>query len=172
MIYILFILDFYFLTKGADFLVDGSSGIARRFGISDIVIGLTIVSVGTSLPELIVNVLASISGSANIAIGNVIGSNIANIGLILGMTAVICNVPVSRGSVYNEIPFSLLAILLVGFMANASVWPVKENQEGISRFDGIFLLLFFTVFMVYVISISKDFVLNENQQTEQGNKYL
>jgi cation:H+ antiporter len=172
MIYFLFLIGFYLLAKGADLLVEGSGSIAKRFGISDIVIGLTIVSVGTSLPELIVNVLASYSGSADIAIGNIIGSNIANISLILGVTVVISNVPVSRGSVFNEIPFSLLAILLVGFVANASVWPGEEESlEGISRTDGLFLLVFFLVFMVYVVSISKDIVLENDLNPADSKIY-
>ena len=153
MIYILFAIGFYLLTKGADLLVDGSSAVARRFGLSDLVIGLTIVSIGTSLPELLVNVMSSFSGASDIAIGNVLGSNIANILLILGVTVIICSVPISRGSVFNDIPMSLVAILLVGFLANASVWPFTET-EGISRVDGFFLLFIFLLFMAYVVSVS------------------
>ena len=153
MIYILFAIGFYLLTKGADLLVDGSSALARRFGLSDLVIGLTIVSIGTSLPELLVNVMSSFSGASDIAIGNVLGSNIANILLILGVTVIICSVPISRGSVFNDIPMSLVAILLVGFLANASVWPFTET-EGISRVDGLFLLFIFLLFMAYVVSVS------------------
>lgn len=94
--YFLFALGFVALVKGADWLVTGSSAIAKRLGISDFVIGLTIVSVGTSAPELIVNVMASINGNAGIAIGNVLGSNIANVLLILGISAIIYGLPIQR----------------------------------------------------------------------------
>jgi cation:H+ antiporter len=155
MIYILFAIGFFFLTKGADILILGSSAVAKKFGLSDIVIGLTIVSIGTSLPELFVNVMSSFNGATDIAIGNVLGSNIANVLLILGLTITICSVPISKGSVFNDIPFSLVAILLVGFLANASVWPTSET-EGISRIDGFFLLFIFLLFMAYVVNISME----------------
>ena len=86
--YILLILGFVFLVKGADLLVEGSSSIAKRIGITDLVIGLTIVSLGTSAPELLVNIIASLNGNADIGIGNILGSNISNIFLILGIKLV------------------------------------------------------------------------------------
>ena len=102
----LFTLGFYLLVKGADWLVEGSSSLARRFKISDFVIGLTVVSFGTSMPELIVNITASLQGSAEIAVGNVIGSNISNILLILGVSALIYPLPIQRNTILSEIPFS------------------------------------------------------------------
>jgi len=93
MIYIFLLLGFVLLIKGADWLVKGATAVASRFGVSDLIIGLTIVSMGTSLPELIISIIASAKGSSGLAIGNVLGSNIANILLILGVTAIICDLP-------------------------------------------------------------------------------
>jgi len=153
LVYILFIIGFLLLIKGGDYLVSGSSTIAKSFGISDLIIGLTVVSFGTSAPELIVNVLASIGGSADIAIGNVLGSNIANILLIVGCTAVLCDLPLKRDTLLSEIPFSVLAIVLVGFLANASL--MKDSElETISRLDGGILLIFFALFMTYVFYVT------------------
>src|SRR3989339_385689 len=106
---ILFVLGIILLIKGADVLVDGSSALAKRFKVPTIVIGLTIVAFGTSMPELIVNVMAAISGNGAIAFGNVIGSNLANILLILGVAACITNIKVKKSTIWKEIPFSLLA---------------------------------------------------------------
>lgn len=104
------------LVKGADYLVMGSASIAKRFGVSSLVIGLTVVAFGTSLPELTVSVMASLRGNSDITLGNVVGSNTANILLILGVTSLLGLVPVSRSTVWKEIPFSLLAIVLVGIL--------------------------------------------------------
>lgn len=93
LLYILFVLGFVLLIKGADWLVRGASSIAKKYSVPDIIIGLTIVSFGTSMPELIVNIIASLNGSADIAVGNVFGSNIANILLILGVAALIFPLP-------------------------------------------------------------------------------
>src|SRR5690606_19947882 len=101
--YILFILGFFILIKGADLLVDGSASIAKKLKISSIVIGLTIVAFGTSAPEFIVNIYASVQGNSEIAIGNILGSNIANILLILGISAIIYPVTAKRNTVLKEI---------------------------------------------------------------------
>jgi len=153
--YGLFALGFVFLIKGADFLVDGSSSIAKRFNISDFIVGMTIVSFGTSMPELIVNIMASLEGSSDLAIGNVIGSNISNILLILGISAVICPLPLHRNTVMSEIPFSLTSALLVGFLANAALFDDRENLT-ISRPDGIILLFFFALFLAYIFRMGKE----------------
>ena len=115
---ILFLAGFVLLIKGADLLVEGASSIARRFGISDLVIGLTIVAFGTSTPELFVNIAASFKGNTDIAIGNVLGSNISNIFLILGISSIIYPLSVTKGTVWKEIPFSLLAVLVLAILAN------------------------------------------------------
>lgn len=155
MVYVLFVIGFVVLVKGADLLVEGASSIGRRYRITDIVIGLTIVSFGTSLPELLVNLIASFSGSSQLALGNIFGSNIANILMILGVTAIICPLPITRSTYFSEIPFSLVATLLVGFLANASLFMAFDHGLYISRVDGVILLFFFALFLGYVYIVSK-----------------
>src|SRR4026208_1753468 len=108
---LLFVVGFVFLIKGAGFLVDGASSVARRFKISDLVIGLTIVAFGTSAPELVVNITASYNGNTDLAIGNILGSNIANILLTLGASAVIYPLAVERNTIRKEIPLSFFSVL-------------------------------------------------------------
>lgn len=152
--YILFILGFVFLIKGADFLVDGSSSIARKFNISSIVIGLTVVSFGTSAPEFIVNIFASLQGNTEIAIGNIIGSNIANILLILGISSIIYPLVTKKNTVWKEIPLSLLAAMLLGVMANDAFFD-GSSFSGLTRIDGIVFLSFMVLFLYYTFGISK-----------------
>ena len=151
--YILLILGFIFLIKGADFLVEGASSIARRFHVSDLVIGLTVVAFGTSTPELFVNIIASFRGNTDIAIGNVIGSNICNVLLILGVSSIIYPLTVGKGTVWKEIPLSLLAAILLGFLANDQLIDGKESS-ALTRIDGLVFLSFFSVFMYYSVSIA------------------
>jgi cation:H+ antiporter len=153
--YILMIVGFILLIKGADFLVDGASSVARRFHVSDLVIGLTVVAFGTSTPELFVNIIASFNGNTEIAIGNVLGSNIANILLILGVSSIIYPLSVSRGTVWKEIPFSLLAAIVLGMMANDQFID-NAPLSAITRIDGLLLLFFFLIFMYYSVSIAKE----------------
>lgn len=155
MVYILFVLGFALLIKGADLLVEGASSLAKRYSLSELIIGLTIVSFGTSTPELIVNILASFNGSSDLAIGNVFGSNIANILLILGCSALIRPLPIQRSIYFTEIPISLVATFMVGFLANANLF-VETNGLWISRYDGYMLLLFFGLFMTYIFVVAKD----------------
>lgn len=151
----LFFVGFLFIIKGADLLVTGAGSIAARFDIPAIVVGLTIVSFGTSMPELSVSVLASLDGYTDLAIGNVLGSNIANILLVLGVAAMIAPLPVRSSTLLSEIPFSLTAALLVGFLANASLFSATAELT-ISRLDGVFLLLFLVLFIAYIFKITKD----------------
>ena len=144
--YILFVIGFVFLIKGADFLVDGSVSIARRLNVSDLVIGLTVVAFGTSTPELFVNIIASFKGTTDIAIGNVLGSNIANILLILGVSSVIYPLSVTKGTVWKEIPFSLLAAIVLLFMANDHILD-GAGKSALTRIDGLIFLCFFTIFI-------------------------
>lgn len=159
--YLLFVLGFPVLIKGADLLVDGASSLAKRFNVSDFIIGLTIVSFGTSMPELIVNIFASLEGNSDIAVGNIIGSNISNILLILGISAIIAPLPIHRNTVLSEIPFSLTATLLVAYLANAALFG-DPGILSISRWDGAILLLFFALFMAYIVKIAKE---NKEQET-------
>jgi len=163
-LYSLFILGFFFLIKGADLLVDGASSVAKRFNISNIVIGLTIVAFGTSMPELIVNIFSSINGNTELAISNILGSNIANILLILGIASIIYPLRAQSNTVLKEIPFSLLAALVLFFLVS----DVKIDGESlaiISRTDGFILLSFFMIFLYYTFSIIK----NNNQNNNQDN---
>jgi len=152
--YILFIIGFVLLIKGADLLVDGASSIAKKLKISAIVIGLTIVAFGTSAPELIVNIMASASGNTDIAIGNILGSNIANILLILGISAIIYPLATKRNTVWKEIPLSLLAAIIVGVMANDMLID-GAGFSGLTRIDGITLIAFFIIFLYYTFGIAK-----------------
>lgn len=152
---VLFVLGFVFLIKGADYLVSGSSSIAKRFKISNIVIGLTIVAFGTSAPELIVNVISSLNGSAGLAVGNILGSNIANVFLILGAAAAIYPLKVHKNTVWKEIPFSLLAIIVLFIAANDAIID-QFDFSIISRSDGLLLLSFFVIFMYYTFLIARD----------------
>ncbi|MBK8504713.1 MAG: calcium/sodium antiporter [Saprospiraceae bacterium] len=153
-VYILFILGFIILIKGADLLVDGASSVAKRFNISNIVIGLTIVAFGTSAPEFIVNIFASVRGDTDLAIGNILGSNIANILLILGIASIIYPMTSLENTVWKEIPLSLLAALLLAVMANDMRLDGAE-YSGLTRTDGLALIAFFIIFLYYSFGISK-----------------
>jgi len=154
LVYILFVVGFIFLIKGADLLVEGATSIGKKMNISSLVIGLTIVSFGTSLPELLVNLISSFNNTPDIGVGNVLGSNVANILLILGISALINPLPITKNTYFIEVPFSLTATLLVGFLANASLFG-KSNDFVISQYDGFILLFFFVLFMGYVYIVSK-----------------
>lgn len=154
MTYILFVIGFFVLIKGADLLVDGSSSIAKKLKISNIVIGLTIVAFGTSAPEFIVNIFASANGNTEIAIGNILGSNIANILLILGISAIIYPLVTKNNTVWKEIPLNLLAAILLGILVN-DVRIEGGTFSGLSRIDGFVLLAFFIIFLYYTFGISK-----------------
>lgn len=151
---ILLLLGFIFLIKGADFLVEGASSIARKWGVSPLVIGLTVVAFGTSMPELMVSLLSSINGSSDLAIGNVVGSNIANTLLILGVAAVIFPLKVTSGTVWKEIPLSLLAVLVLAVLANDALID-GASSSALTRIDGLAFLSFFLIFLYYTFGISK-----------------
>ncbi len=152
--YLLLPIGFVLLIKGAGFLVDGASSLAKRLGISALVIGLTIVAFGTSTPELIVNIFASIDGNTDIAIGNILGSNIANILLILGISAVIFPLAVKHGTVWKEIPLALLAVIVIAVMANDAFFD-GGGFSGLTRIDGFVLIAFFIIFLYYTFGISR-----------------
>lgn len=151
---ILFILGFVVLIKGADLLVDGASAIAKHLKISDMVIGLTIISIGTSSPEMFVNLIAASKGTTDLALGNIIGSNIANVFLVLGITAAICPVAVSGRTMKRELPFSILAAVLLGIMANDVILR-GVGSSVVSRIDGIILFLLFNVFLLFLFKSAK-----------------
>jgi cation:H+ antiporter len=153
--FVLFIIGFILLIKGADLLVDGASSIARRLHISDLVIGLTIVAFGTSTPELFVNIAASLKGNTDIAIGNVLGSNISNIFLILGISSIIYPLTVTKGTIWKEIPFSLLAVIVLALLANDGIIDGRTFST-LSRIDGLVFLSFFIVFIYYTFGIAEN----------------
>lgn len=144
-----------FLVKGADWLVDGASSLAKRIGISDLSIGLTVVAFGTSMPELVVNVTSSLSGATDIAIGNVVGSNTANILLILGIAALITKISVQTSTVWKEIPFALLASVVLCFMANDTLFD-GASVAALTRSEGLVLISFFLIFLWYIAGMSRN----------------
>jgi cation:H+ antiporter len=144
---------FFLLIKGADLLVDGASALAKRFAVSEIVIGLTIVAFGTSTPELIVNLIAAIQDKSAISFGNIIGSNIVNILLILGIAGLIRPLPTAKNTVWREIPFALLAGVVLFIMCNDTLF--NRSSDLLSRGDGLILLMFFIIFITYGFAIAR-----------------
>lgn len=153
--YVLLVLGFAILIKGADLLVDGASSIAKKLKISALVIGLTIVAFGTSAPELIVNIMASAKGNAEIAVGNIVGSNTANILLILGVAAIIFPLRVRKSTTWKEIPFAMLAVAVLFLVANDTLID-KVPPSILTRIDALVLLSFFGIFMYYTIGMAKE----------------
>lgn len=150
----LIILSLGVLIAGAESLVRGASSIAKKAGISALVIGLTVVAFGTSTPELVVNLMSAFKGSSDIAIGNIVGSNIANILLILGLSAMVYPLTVKRNTVWKEIPFALLAMVLVYTMGN-DIFFDGVAHNAITRTDGFSLIAIFIIFMFYIFGIAK-----------------
>lgn len=149
---ILIIIGFVLLIKGADFLVDGASEIAKKFHIPEIVIGLTIVAIGTSMPELVVSVTSALEGHSDLAIGNVVGSNIANMFLILGVCATIKPLVFKKETRLFEIPFTIFVTILLFFLCiNGS----NEQINTITREEGIILLIFCILFIIYNLIMAK-----------------
>lgn len=139
---------------GANALTDGASAVAKRFGISDLVIGLTIVAMGTSAPELVVSVTAALNDSAELALGNVVGSNVFNILAIVGCTAMVMPISVGKGLMSKELPLVILSSLVMWAVASDTLLD-GEAANVVSRIDGILLLAFFAIFMRYTFSIAK-----------------
>lgn len=154
---------------GANILTDGSASVAKRFNISDLVIGLTIVAFGTSAPELVISVLSSLKGSAEMAIGNVVGSNIFNILMIIGCTALVMPMKVGDGTMSKEIPLVILSSLVLTAFAN-DVLLDGGAANVISRIDGLVLLGFFLIFMRYTFAIARNG--GESQEESQEIKLM
>lgn len=150
---LLIALGFVLLIKGADFLVNGASSLAKRFNVSDIAIGLTVVAMGTSAPELVVNLIAgteqAADGGNDVVFGNIIGSNIFNIFLILGVSAVIYPLTVQRNALWKEVPYSLLATFVFFILVN-DVMFFEKDENSLSRGDGIVLIVMFLIFIGYI----------------------
>jgi cation:H+ antiporter len=167
--YIFLILGFIILVKGSDFLVDGASNIARYFGISQLIIGLTIVAFGTSTPELIVNLLSSSSNNTDLAISNVLGSNLFNTLIILGLTSLIAPIGVQKSTVRKEIPMNFLITLVLLVLVNDIL--LNEGNNILSMGDGLILLLFFIIFFYYIFENVRNQNL-ENIKNKDQNKKL
>lgn len=148
------IIGLVLILLGADALTDGASAMARRWGVSDLVVGLTVVAFGTSAPELAISLVSAIKGSAPMAIGNVVGSNIFNVLVIIGLVAVIKPVRIGRSIMINELPLVILSS--VALLATGSgVWLGVEGERVLTRPEGILFLLFFVIFMRYTFSQAK-----------------
>ena len=140
---ILIVIGFFLLIKGADYLVDGAVGIAKKFNIPEIVIGLTIVSIGTSMPELIVSITSAMEGFSDMAIGNVVGSNVANLLLILGISAISSPIILKRETRLIEVPLCLIISIIFYFICNIG--------QNVTRKEGILLITLFVLFIIYTI---------------------
>lgn len=145
---VLLVVGFVLLMKGADWFVEGASKVADKLGIPQLVIGLTIVAMGTSLPEAAVSITSALKGSAELTIGNVVGSNIMNILVILGLTAVICVIPVQRSTVRYEMPFMIVITVVLAVLG---LWDNK-----ISRPEGVILWLFMLLYLAYLLWMAKN----------------
>lgn len=144
---ILLVIGFVLLVKGADWFVEGASRVAERFGIPQLVIGLTIVAMGTSLPEAAVSVSAALKGSAEITIGNILGSNILNVLLILGLTAVIMPVAVQKSTIKYEIPYVVVV--------SAVLMGIGYADGVVGRLDGVILWILFIMYLLYLLKMAK-----------------
>ena len=144
------VIGFLFLVKGADCFVDGASSVAKKFRIPAFVIGLTIVAFGTSAPELAVSITAAMKGSNDIAIGNVVGSNIFNTLVVLGASAAITPIVVDKGMIKRDYPLSIFAAILLGVLALDTIF-FKADVMSLGRLDGIILLIAFAGFMVMTV---------------------
>lgn len=164
LVYLFLALGLIFLIKGADLLVDGASSLAKKLNISALFVGLTIVAFGTSAPELVITIISVFKGSTDLALGNIIGSNIANILLIGGLAAMIYPISVQKGTAKKEIPLSIGALLILLFLAN----DFFINHTGdlmISRIDGLFLIACFFIFIYYTFGLAKS--KQKDDQTEE-----
>lgn len=155
---LILVAGFVLLMKGADWFVEGASKIADKFGIPQLVIGLTIVAMGTSLPEAAVSISAAVKGVAEITIGNVLGSNILNVLIILGLTALICPIGVQKSTVKYEIPFTILVTVILG------VCGLLDNT--VSRLEGVLLWAFMIIYLIYLLRMAK----NGADSVEEGAK--
>ena len=159
---ILIIVGFVLLIKGADFLVDGASSVAKKFHIPEIVIGLTIVSIGTSMPELFVSTTSALQGSADMSIGNIIGSNICNLLLILGISAAISPVKFQKSTTRIEIPMCFVITVIFTVLSN--------TNKTLSTLDGIILLVLFVGFICYTLYVAKKGLADATEESEEPNQ--
>ena len=151
---LLLIVGLGLILAGANFLTDGSAALAQRFRVPEFIIGLTVVAVGTSTPELVVSVLSAIAGKSDVAIGNVVGSNIFNVFVILGVCALIRPLPLTAGNIRRDIPFGVITSLLLLALASDSFFRTGA-ADRIGRIDGVAMLLLYMALMWYTIRSTK-----------------
>lgn len=151
--YVLFVIGIFLLIKGSDYLVEGSSLLAKKLRINSLLVGLTIVAFGTSTPELMVNIFSALQGSTDIALGNIIGSNIANILLVLGVVSLISPIKFEHSVIRKEIPFSLFAAVLLFLSANYFFLDLDKNR--ITEIGGLIFLVFFGAFLYATFRMAK-----------------
>ena len=162
---LLLIVGLVMVVAGADFLVDGASSIARKAGISEFVIGLTIVAIGTSAPEMVVSFMGAFQGNADISIGNIFGSNIFNTLLILGLSAVLMPIGITKNNLRADIPINIIATVLVLLLGlNGTIF--RTGSDTLSRIDGIVLLVLFIAYMVYSFKTGK----KDDNSEDEGEK--
>lgn len=151
-----FVIGLVAIIKGADWLTDGAASIAHHFGIPTIVVGLTIVAVGSSMPEFVVSVVSAFKGNVDMALGNVVGSNIFNILGIVGITALVMPITIDRRNMKYDVPFVVLSSLFIAITAFDSFFDATNSvTDSISRSDGLLMLCTFAVFMSYTMSIAQ-----------------
>ena len=152
---LLFLLGIVLIIVGANYLTEGASTLARRMGLSPLVVGLTIVAFGTSAPELIVSLMSALKGNADIAMGNVIGSNIFNILAIGGVTALVAPITITQSTIRREIPLMLLSFLVLFFLSYDTIFAgtAGTTENILSRGEGLTLLGFFLIFLTYTFAI-------------------
>lgn len=156
---------------GANALTDGASAIARRMGISDLVVGLTVVAFGTSAPELAISVISASAGNASLAIGNVVGSNIFNVLVIIGVTAMVRPIVIERSVMSLEIPMVILSAVVMLVLGNSGVIDGSGINQ-VSRVSGIFLLIFFLLFMRYTFASAKQPGMADAQENQAGTETI
>ena len=161
--YVLLIVGLVLILGGANYLTDGAAAIARKFGLSDLIVGITIVAFGTSAPELTISIMSAVEGNTGMAIGNVVGSNIFNTLLIIGAVALARPIHIGKGIMINEIPLVILASVAILAMG-CSPW-LDGTAPEISRVNGILLLLFFIIFMRYIFSQAQE---SKHEQSGQS----
>lgn len=161
---LLLVLGFVMLIKGADWFVDGAAGIAQKFGIPSLIVGLTIVAMGTSAPEAAISISAALKGSVDIAVGNVIGSNIMNVLIILGLTAIITPIAVQKSTIKYEIPFMILITVVFGILG------LFDNVIDI--FNGIILWVLFLMYLAYLFYMAKKGMADQELETESPSQSM
>lgn len=153
---LLFVLGVILIIAGANYLTEGAATLARRMGVSPLVVGLTIVAFGTSAPELIVSLMSALKGNADIAVGNVVGSNIFNVLAIGGVTALVAPIHITQSTIKREIPLMILASCLLFVLGYDTIFSgLSTNENIITRGEGLALLGFFLIFLAYTFAIAK-----------------